>query len=340
MRFLPLIGALMAACFLASCGQDRATIQEVRQLTEARNYDQALQVLQKGLRENPKSKPLLREQVMLFLKTEQVPYAITAYRKLTEHSPDDDVLRKALKHKDSVIRITAAKALGLLKDTKSIDALIAHARDPEKSVRQAIVLALGDIKDRKALPVLIQALADEDWYVRAEAALALGKVGDAQAASKLFELLNDSDSYVRQNARKALQELATAENKSVYTAALQNSDPAIRTMAAVALANTGDAQGVDILIEALQRPESSDLIDVIRAVVKIKDPKTFPAVRKTLDSPSANIRALGALALGELGDADSIGRLKALATDKSQPGNVRTAALLALNKLGAAASAR
>lgn len=333
LRFFHAVLALALLMLAAGCGKHRATIQEARQLAEARNYDQALQVLQKGLRNDPKSKALLREQLVLFLRTEQVTYAIATYRKLAEVSPDDDALRKALKHEDNVIRTTAAKALGLLKDAKSIDALISHARDPEKSVRQAIVLALGDIKDKKALPVLTQALADEDWYVRAEAALALGKVGDAQAATKLFDLLKDSDSYVRQNARKALQELATEENKSAYVNALQSSDPAIRTMAAVALANTGDARGVDTLIEALERPEASDHMDVIRAVVKLKDPKTLPAVRKTLDSNSANVRALGILALGELGDSASVDRIKALAKDKSQPGNVRTAALLALGKL-------
>lgn len=327
------LATLALALLLSACGKHRSAIQEARRLADERNFDQALLVLQKSLREDPKSKPLLREQLHLFLRTEQVTYAITTYRKLAEISPNDDSLRRALKHQDSVIRITAAKALGLLRDTQSIDALIAHARDREKSVRQAIILALGDIKDKKALPVLTQALSDEDWYIRAEAALALGKIGDAQAATKLFALLNDSDSYVRQNARKALQELATEENKPAFTTALQSPDPATRTMAAIALANTGDGQGAAILTEALNRPETTDHVDIIRALVRIKDPATFPAVRKTLDHPSPNVRALGILALGELGDQDSIDRIKALATDKSQPGNIRTAALLALGKL-------
>jgi HEAT repeat protein len=333
MRYRTTVAALLVALALSSCGQDRSAIKEVRQLTEERNYDQALQVLQKALRENPKSKALLREQVTLFLKTEQVSYAIAAYRKLAETSPDDDILRKSLKHEDPVVRITAAKALGLLRDPKSIDTLIAHAKDSEKSVRQAIVLALGDIKDKKALPVLTQALSDEYWYVRAEAALALGKVGDTQATTKLFDLLADSDSYVRQNARKALQELATEENKAAFVTALKSSDPAVRTMAAVALANTGDAQGVETLIEALGRSDSSDQMDIIRASVKLRDPRTLPALRKNLDHPSPNVRALTVLALGELGDTSSLDRIKALATDKSQPGNIRTAALLALGKL-------
>jgi HEAT repeat protein len=337
MRFWTVSLALTLAVIFTGCGKDRAAIKEVETLTAARNYDQALQVLQKALRDNPKSKALLREQVTLFLKTEQVSYSIAAYRKLVEISPDDSILRKAFKHDDPVVRVTAAKALGLMKDAKSADILISHANDKEKSVRQAIVLALGDLKDKKALPVLTSALKDADWYVRAEAALALGKIGDAQAASLLFDLLADSDSYVRQNARKALQELATEENKSAYVTALKSKEASVRTMAAVALANTGDNQGVDVLVESLTSPESKDLMDVIRAVVKLRDPKTIPPMRKTLDHPAANVRALGILALGELGDVESLDRIKAAAADKSQPGNVRTAALLALGKLGAPA---
>jgi HEAT repeat protein len=330
---LTAIGLALAGCG----GQDGATVKEVTRLTTEKKYDDAMGVLQKALRENPKSKVLLREQVMLFLKTEQVSYAIAAYRKLVEESPNDRILYLAFKNPDPVVRVTAAKALGLMKDTQSVDILIEHAKDKERSVRQAIVLALGDLKDKKALPVLMDAIKDEDWFVRAEASLALGKIGDAKAAERLFELLNDSDTYVRQNARKALQELATEQNKSAYLNALKSADPAIRSMAAIALATTGDPQGLDIIIEQLERGDSKEASDLIRAAVKLKDPKVIPALRKTVDNPSANVKALAILALGEVGDKDSLERIKSFANDKSQPGNVRTAALLALNRLNATA---
>jgi len=320
---------------LAGCGgKDGATVKEVEKLTAEKKYDDAMGVLQKALRENPKSKALLREQVTLFLRTEQVSYAIAAYRKLSEISENDRILYLAFKNNDPVVRVTAAKALGLMKDSQSVDILIEHAGDKERSVRQAIVLALGDLKDKKALPVLMNALKDADWFVRAEAALALGKIGDAKAAERLFELLNDSDSYVKQNARKALQELATEANKSAYVSALRNSDPAIRSMAAIALASTGDSQGIDVITEQLERGDSKETGDLIRAAVKLHDPKVVPALRKTVDNPSPNIKALAILALGELGDQGSLEKIKKIAADKSQPGNVRTAALLAMNRMG------
>ncbi|MDX6766768.1 MAG: HEAT repeat domain-containing protein [Candidatus Methylacidiphilales bacterium] len=332
-RAVLVITALLALALAGCGGKDGAAVKEVEKLITEKKYDDAMGVLQKALRDNPKSKVLLREQVNLFLKTEQVSYAIAAYRKLIENSPDDRILYQAFKNPDPVVRVTAAKALGLMKDARSVDLLIEHAKDKERSVRQAIVLALGDLKDKKALSVLVAALKDEDWFVRAEAALALGKVGDAQAAAKLFELLNDSDTYVKQNTRKALQELATEENKPAYVAALKNADPAIRSMAAIALATVGDSQGIDVLIEQLGRGDSKDTADLIRAGVKLRDPKIIPALRQAVGHPVPNIKALAILALGELGDQDSLGQIKAISTDKNQPGNVRTAAMLALNRL-------
>lgn len=334
MRRLWMVSLTALGLALAGCGgKDGAAVKEVQKLSTEKKYDDAMGVLLKALRENPKSKVLLREQVTLFLKTEQVSYAITAYRKLVEISPNDRILYQAFKNPDPVVRVTAAKALGLMKDTQSIDILLQHAADKERSVRQAIVLALGDLKDKKALPVLMNALKDEDWFVRAEASLALGKIGDAKAAERLFELLNDSDTYVRQNARKALQELATEENKSAYLNALKSADPAIRGMAAIALATSGDSQGLDVIIEQLERGDSKEASDLIRAAVKLRDPKVIPALRKTVDNPAPNVKALAILALGEIGDKASLDRIKGFAADKSQPGNVRTAALLALNRL-------
>ncbi|NJK91302.1 MAG: hypothetical protein HC904_05405 [Blastochloris sp.] len=244
--------AFAALLFLSSCGgKEREVIKKADALAQERKYDQALQTLQTALREDPKNKKLLRYQVQLFLKSEQVNYAIAAYRKLSDVSPGDPILFETLKEKDVVVRVTSAKALGLMKIPEATGPLMSAAKDEEKSVRQAVVLALGDLKDKKAIPVLIESLKDKDWFVRAEAALALGKVGDSKATTELFALLNDEDSYVRQNARKALQELATNENKAAYLEALKNPDPAIANMAAVALAQNGDNIGLPVLLQQL-----------------------------------------------------------------------------------------
>lgn len=332
---LPLVVAACAlALFFTSCGgKDRELLREIDGLMETRSYDQALSLLQRSLREDPQNKRLLRKQVLLFLKTEQVSYAIAAHRKLQEASPDDPFLYNSFKDKDPVVRVTAAKAMGLMKDPRSIDVLLKGADDPERNVRQAVVLALGDIKDPRAIPVLTSALGDSYWFVRAEAAQALGKVGDASSATKLFELLADSDNYVRQNARKALQELATEENKPAYIRELSSTDPNTAIMAAVALAQAGHAEGLDLLNRTLTAGQYPDIPDIIRAQVRLRDPSSLPSIRGVLDHENHQLRALAILALGEFRDQESVPRLRAIATNTSEPGNVKTASLVALNKI-------
>ncbi len=334
-RFCTCSLALGSLIFLSACGgKEKEVIKSTDALVAERKYDQALMVLQKALREDPKNKILLRHQVRLFLKSEQVNYAIAAYRKLSDVSPDDKVLFETLKDKDKVVRITTAKALGLMKTPNSVGSLMAAAKDEEKSVRQASILALGDLKDPKAIPVLIGALKDHDWYVRAEAALALGKVGDSQATTELFKLLTDDDSYVRQNARKALQELATQENKSAYLEALKSSDPAISNMAAIALAQSGDKIALPMLIQQLSGAKSLDQLEIIRAMVKLADPSAVPSLREALAvDDDTEVRALAALALGEFKDRESVELLKKIAQDKTADRRLVTACLISLNKI-------
>lgn len=334
-RFCTCSLALGSLVFFTGCGgKERDVIKNADALVAERKYDQALMVLQKALREDPKNKILLRHQVRLFLKSEQVNYAIAAYRKLNDVSPDDKVLFDTLKDKDKVVRITTAKALGLMKTPHSVGPLMGSAKDEEKSVRQASILALGDLKDPKAIPVLIDALKDADWYVRAEAALALGKVGDSRATTELFKLLSDEDSYVRQNARKALQELATPENKPAYLEALKNSDPAIANMAAIALAQSNDNIGLPVLIQQLPSGKSLDQLEIIRAMVKLGDRSALPSLHSALmEDDDVEVRALAALALGEFKDQDAVEKLKKIAQDKSSDRRLVTACLISLNKI-------
>jgi len=333
MRAFRLFLCSALAFTLAGCGKESKTIKEANQFMEQRNYYQAKAVLEKAIRENPKSKKLLRQYVVYYLKTEEVGFSIAAYRRLNEISPKDDVFYDALGNHDPVIRVTAARALGYMKDPDSEPALIRTAKDPENSVRIAVVQALGDLKDKKALPVLIDFLKDSDWFVRGEAALALGKIGDAKAASQLFKLLNDEDAYVRENTRKALEDLATEDNKQAYLDALQNSDFQIQTMAAVGLAHAGHTEGVKILVAQLENPQNKNLTDVIRALMRIKDPSALPGLRKCVSHEDPQVQIQAILALGAYRDKASESLLKNLLDDRNQIGPVRTASAIALNAL-------
>jgi HEAT repeat protein len=80
------------------------------------------------------------------------------------------------------VRVAAVEALGGLKDTLAVRALIETLKkDTEATVRRAAAWALGQLDDARAIPALTDALrADPDVEVRRNAAEALGEIEDAR----------------------------------------------------------------------------------------------------------------------------------------------------------------
>lgn len=86
-----------------------------------------------------------------------------------------------------------ARQAGLMGKVDKVDqeALFFLAEAPCPQVRAASIYALGEIKDTRAVPALISRLGDEDKAVRRISARALGKIGDPAAADPLIQMLND-----------------------------------------------------------------------------------------------------------------------------------------------------
>jgi HEAT repeat protein len=88
---------------------------------------------------------------------------------------------------DNDRRYIAAYALGLLRDSRSVEPLLAtlHDREDDQTVRGHAAEALGNIGDRRAIPFLIEALDDRSAEVRFWGAFALGKLKAIDALPKL-----------------------------------------------------------------------------------------------------------------------------------------------------------
>lgn len=326
------VAGLAALLFACSSPTDQ-TAREVETLIGERKFSEAANLLRQALQEDPKNEELLCAQINLFLHTDQPVYALATYRTLKESHPKANYLQTAILEGDTVVRVNAAKALGLLRDSASVQALVRAAGDPEQQVRQAVVLALGDIKSADGIPALIKALRDQDWFVRAEAATALGKVGNVHSVPMLFPLLKDEDTYVRNNARKALIELATPENENAYLEALRSEDGLTARMGAIALAHIGNAAGLSILIGELEAPTTSDSIKVIEAIVLLKSREALPALRKAARTEDLETALPAVLALGRMLDKESEAFLKKLSTDAKADIRLKRAALVSLTRI-------
>ena len=113
-------------------------------------------------------------------------------------------LRRTLTAPVWVARRNSAWALGALKDSEAVPALIEALKDTDAGVREQVAWALGAIGDRRAVDGLVAALADSAPGVRKQAAWALGAIGDRRAVSGLTAALKDADAGVRRQAAWAL----------------------------------------------------------------------------------------------------------------------------------------
>ena len=171
------------------------------------------------------------------------------------------------------------------------------------------VLCLFAIGCSSATDRLIAQLSDPDPKVRGAAARALGESSiDASAAiPALTDTLDDSDISVRERAIASLGCRGSAAKSSVpaIVKLLGDREPPIRLVAALAIAKIEPRSEsyVPVLTESLLAGHGPMFIEVGRLGADAK--WAVPTLVKLLSDQRANIRALAAQTLGEIGIGDN-----------------------------------
>ena len=104
---------------------------------------------------------------------------------------------------DAGVRIIATEALGKL-GASGVPALVEALRCSHPGVNITAASALGRVRNAAAVSALIEALNHREPGVRATSAVSLGKIADGSAIPALMEALIDVDSEVRNSAGVAL----------------------------------------------------------------------------------------------------------------------------------------
>jgi len=201
------------------------------------------------------------------------------------------------------VRVAAVEALGGLKDTMAVRALIdVLKKDTDAGVRRAAAWALGELDDQRAIPALSDALrADPDAEVRRNAAHALGEIEDARATPALSEALRkEKDITVRRAIVEAFSSIEDPTTATALFPVLKDPDPEMRRAAADALGSIENVNSVDELMPLVR----DEVADVRRAAVNalgsIEDKRALPALARALGDANVDVRRAAADAIGSL----------------------------------------
>lgn len=112
-------------------------------------------------------------------------------------------------HAHPWVRMSSAKAIGILGSEDDADALINWLNaEHDVLVQIWIVISLGKLESTRSVDPLIHALQrTESSTMRYTIIRALGDLGDARAADAIRAYLNDEDRHVRKDAQQALLKL-------------------------------------------------------------------------------------------------------------------------------------
>jgi HEAT repeat protein len=150
-----------------------------------------------------------------------------------------------------------------------VDSLRERLFNPEAEVRWWAVRALAEIQDERVPALLTGALSDSEKSVRWCAGLALRSHPSAQSIPSLLPLLSDADALTRRLAGDALIAIGHA--------------------------------AVPQLLDAMQKAVRVARLEAVRALAKIGDQRSIPALFEALDDGSALVEYWATEGLDKMG---------------------------------------
>jgi HEAT repeat protein len=248
------------------------------------------------------------------------------------------VLITKLHQGDLIVRLSAAKALGEMKDARAVEPLIAILKD--ESCGSTAANALVKI-GRPAVEPLINALKEKKALVRRNAAMALEKMKDASTVEPLITALKDEDPLVRMRAASALGNIKSANATEPLIAALKDKNALVRRNAAIALGEIKNARAVEPLMASLKDRDALVRSNAAAALGGMDifcllpigcylDHDVIALIRKLNDEDPID-RLSAAKALGEIRDASAVEPLIATLGDRDC-GNMAANALANIGK--------
>lgn len=223
-----------------------------------------------------------------------------------------DVLKSGMAESNPDRRMQTVAAMGtMIAQPEAVKMVEAALQDRDTLVRRTAATALGEMNDPSAIPHLKQALADQP-EVGFAAAESLWKLGDTTGRTVFQKVLtgevNAAPGMLKGELRDASRKLHNPEQLA-FMGVKQASG-----------AFLGPAyMGVAFAEQALKDKGAPGRVAAISYLEKDSDPYALTLLEWALQDKSSSVRAAAARALGQRGNQDSVAKLKPLLADPSAP---------------------
>jgi HEAT repeat protein len=266
------------------------------------------------------------------------PPAVPARQAVTLNPALRDAAKKelasAFQSNDPVIRANSIEAM---QDTlgESASAQIIHGLDdPDPLVRFASCMAVGKLKLRAAYPTVSQLAVEREDNVKVGAIFALHRLGDKRRTNQLEKLATNGFPSVRGNVAIVLGMIEEPTAVNVLHGMEHDSEPTVRLQVYEALWRLGDSDGLNSLVAGTLSSFPDDQIICVLALAQTHDSRVRPHIYGKLTSEYFEIALVAARALGMIGSDEGYG--VALKGVKSADPRQKALGALALGQIGRA----
>ena len=222
----------------------------------------------------------------------------------------------ALKDKDSNVRYSVVYALGNIKDPAAFSALLDALKNGDSDTRSSAADALGRRKDTAALPALIDALKDDDRDTRCSTADALGMLKNPNTLFALIDALKDKNEFVRISVANALGNLKDTRTLTALLVTLKDKHEFCRAGAASALGTFNNPVVLSALLDALNDEEYIVRSSAAEALRNFKEPVVLAALLDAIKDKDSAVRSSAAQALGSFQETTALAALLVAINDE------------------------
>ncbi len=286
------------------------------------DLDAAITSYERAIALNARLYPTYLELAELYVAKGQADKADRLYRAVTQGSPDDDLVVRAVRA-SMLIHLGAGTLEALEQDLLPL--AIGH---PQRPIFRKLLV---ELYDSLATPLI--RTAQQGGAAGAQATEHLQRIG-TRAIKPLLEALADDDPAQRRVAIDILGYLGNANAAAPLLAMAEgNGDWALRQRALVAAGAVASPSLAPRFATLARGPDARLRASAAWALARIGGPTVIPILRRLLDRADGEVRAFAAVGLGQARDRASAPRLEQLLRTERRS-FVRAAAAWALGRTG------